>query len=468
MRRIFSFLMIVSMLVPFVAQAQQAASGDLIKGSLSTIYYLGADGKRYVFPTEKTFFSWYSDFSTVKTISDTELASYPLGGNVTYRPGTFLLKVVSDPKVYAIDAHGTMRWVETEAMAQSLYGNQWAHLVHDLPDPFFIDYALGTPIINTADFSPATVTAAAASINADKHIQTAAPAPQPITPAPAPSATSTTPEVSHTAEITSSNNSPASGDTIQLVGSASPVTGLDHLTLYFDNSPIKTCLYSPCSTDLTIPSSGVKSAYDIRSEAFWIDRHAATGTSSIPISSGSNSGVTLTLNRQESTPGSQRSFDVLVDNTFSAYTIDIFVDGLDIHGCTRVQECRYADTETSTTGTVHTVYAIVQDVGGHVRTTAQQSITVVDHTHPLISISPDKNFIYKGETLGITATASDDVAVSWVEIWLDNVELKHCAASICTLTTGPWTASRTLNFLAKTQNSFGLDAQATSTSVTVQ
>ncbi len=86
---------------PEVGAAAQA--GDLIKmDGLSSVYYLGEDGKRYVFPNPETYFSWYQDFSGVVTVSATELQSYPLGTNVTMRAGTKLVKITTDPKVYAV------------------------------------------------------------------------------------------------------------------------------------------------------------------------------------------------------------------------------------------------------------------------------------------------------------------------------------------------------------------------------
>ena len=65
-----------------------ASAGDLIKISgLSSVYYLGANGKRYVFPNEATYFSWYKDFSGVVTIPASEMEGYPLAANVLIRAG---------------------------------------------------------------------------------------------------------------------------------------------------------------------------------------------------------------------------------------------------------------------------------------------------------------------------------------------------------------------------------------------
>jgi hypothetical protein len=122
------------------------ARGELVKGSLSAVYYLAEDGTRFVFPNEKIFFSWYPDFSGVTQISDDALAQYPIGGNVTYRPGTRLIKLVSDPRVYAVESGGVLRWVGSESVAQTLWGSEWTQRVDDLPDGFFPAYAIGASL----------------------------------------------------------------------------------------------------------------------------------------------------------------------------------------------------------------------------------------------------------------------------------------------------------------------------------
>ena len=151
------------------------ASGGLIKGSLPAVYYVGADNKRYVFPNDKTYFSWYKDFSGVNIVTDAELASYTIGGNVTYRPGSRLVKIQSDPKVYAVDDHGVLRWVATEPAAIALYGSAWNKQVDDLSDSFFVNYTVGGNINSASDFSIAAVQQAAASINDDKKLTAVAP-----------------------------------------------------------------------------------------------------------------------------------------------------------------------------------------------------------------------------------------------------------------------------------------------------
>ena len=136
--------------VPF--QAEAASAGDLIKiDGYSPVYYLGSDMKRYVFPNESTYFSWYSDFSSVVTVDQTEVESYPLAANVVMRPGTKLVKrpVPTDPKVYAVEPSGVLRWVPDEATAVALYGDDWASMVVDVPDSFFVNYSISTTDVSS-------------------------------------------------------------------------------------------------------------------------------------------------------------------------------------------------------------------------------------------------------------------------------------------------------------------------------
>lgn len=132
--------------LPSVASAATISAGDLIKASGPAVYYYAGDSKRYVFPNETTYWSWYSDFSSVKTITDAELAAIQIGGNVTIRPGTKLVKITTDPKVYAVTAGGSLHWVESEAIATSLYGASWAQRVVDVPDAFFVNYTVGSSV----------------------------------------------------------------------------------------------------------------------------------------------------------------------------------------------------------------------------------------------------------------------------------------------------------------------------------
>lgn len=136
--------------IPFSVKAAVAKDGDLIKmDGYSSVYYL-ANGKRYVFPNQTVYMSWYTDFSSVVTISQSELESYPLASLITMRPGTRLVKIQTNPNVYAVEPGGTLRKITSEAQATSLYGADWAKRVSDVNDAFFFSYKTGSDLATGA------------------------------------------------------------------------------------------------------------------------------------------------------------------------------------------------------------------------------------------------------------------------------------------------------------------------------
>ncbi|MFH0819659.1 MAG: hypothetical protein V1892_01365 [bacterium] len=148
-------------------------SGDLVRlncATCKTVYYIGNDGKRYVFPNDKVYRAWYNDFSKVKVIASGELNQYPIGGNVTYRPGIKMVKIQTDPKVYAIGKSGVLRWVKTESIAQELYGQNWNTMIDDISPLFFVNYKMGEEIASTANYDKDSATIDSADINIDKDL----------------------------------------------------------------------------------------------------------------------------------------------------------------------------------------------------------------------------------------------------------------------------------------------------------
>lgn len=176
------FTLLVSIaLFAFLALPANAATpvnnlkpGDLIRGSsFSAVYYYGEDGLRYVFPNDKTYFTWYSNFNNVKWLTDSDLSTIQIGGNVTYKPGTRMIKIKSDPRVYTVSRNGLIRAIGSEAVAKSLYGNAWSKQVDDMPDGFFPNYTIGSPIEIAGQYSLEAEKNDALDINDDKDLRPA-------------------------------------------------------------------------------------------------------------------------------------------------------------------------------------------------------------------------------------------------------------------------------------------------------
>ena len=129
-------------------------AGATVNDPCKAVYYVGADGKRHAFPNSQTYFTWYLNFNNVNELSSADMATLPLGKNVTYRPGTRMVKFTTDNKVYAVAANGTLRWVKSEALAVALFGLDWSKRIDDISDTFYTNYTFGADINSTADYNP--------------------------------------------------------------------------------------------------------------------------------------------------------------------------------------------------------------------------------------------------------------------------------------------------------------------------
>lgn len=155
---------------PVTVAAKPVASNLVKTAGSSAVYYLAADHKRYVFPNEKTYRSWFSGQPPILTISPGEMAAIPLGGNVTYRPGMRMVKIPTDPSIYAVSQGGVLRHVDSEAVAAALYGPDWNAQIDDVPETFFVNYSLGPPIRSFFDYDPAAERERSLTIDRDKNL----------------------------------------------------------------------------------------------------------------------------------------------------------------------------------------------------------------------------------------------------------------------------------------------------------
>ena len=448
----------------FAAPALAApAPGTLIKGPGDAVYYYSKSGKRFVFPTTKTYATWYADFSGVTTISSGDLAAIPLGGNVTYRPGVKLVKVTTDPKVYAVSSHGTLRCVSSEAVASALYGADWNTKIDDIPDAFFVNYSVGATIVNASDFQPAAQTAAATDIDTDKVI-TAEPPPTP-TPTPTPTSTTAT-----STTFTSSKMTVQGGDVITLTASAIDPIGISKIELFFDGTLIKTCVSNSCAGDTQVPTSGTKSSYVVEGRVTKMNGTVDSKTLTLPVQSDGAGLVHITVGQAIIMPNQYGSAIVDVDASIAINRVDIYVNGTDVKGCTTgARECRWSDIVTGAIGSVLPVYAKVTDSLGRTYTSRTLTITLGTNDTPSVTVTPAKTSIYAGESVDITVTASDSDGIASIDVVKDGIVLKHCdGAAPCTATTGPWnTAGTVLSFTGTATDTKGNSATSDPQTVAV-
>lgn len=136
----------------------------------SAVYYYANNGRRYVFPNEKVYFTWYTSFDNVRILSIEDMSKIPIGGNITYHPGVKPVKFQTDDKVYAVYRNGELRWLKTEATARGVYGEGWAAKVDDISEAFYVNYSFGNPVESPLDFMAETIASKFATIEKDKGL----------------------------------------------------------------------------------------------------------------------------------------------------------------------------------------------------------------------------------------------------------------------------------------------------------
>ena len=450
LRRISAAFALVGLVAPLFPALAAAPPDSLIKGPDAAVYYLAQDGKRYVFPTFKTYASWYSDFSAVQTISLAELESYPLGGNVTYRGGVRLVKITSDPRVYAVSPGAILRWVETEQLATQLYGANWSTKVDDLPDPFFINYTIGSPIMSTGDYSPSASTASSPTIEVDlqqrKGVIVQTPPPQTGTSTtPTTTSTPSTPPSSASStdfSFTVSKQELQGGDDVLLTGVSNVAAGISKIELFADGQLVKLCTNQSCTGDFTVPISGTKSQYVFEGRLTKLDNTVETSDLTIPVQSDGSSEVQLRLGQSTITPGELASAIVSINPDVAVYRVDISVGNSIVKSCQDgSRQCSWSDYVQGGIGTTYPVFAKVTDNIGRIFTSDTHTLTIGNNDSPAVTVAPAKTLIYTGETVDITVTASDNDGIASQDVMQGTAVLKHCASPApCTFTAGPYTS----------------------------
>lgn len=166
---------------PLAVGAAQA--GDLVKKAGSpAVYYLGSDNKLHAFPRADIFNTWFSNFNSVITISDTEFASYGLpGSNVAPRPGVGLIQIVDSetpwnifsPDVYALSGNGVARKIASASVAEAIFGANWESLIIPITATLFGgSYTSGADINSASDYNRNDEMAAATTVGEAMNLGT--------------------------------------------------------------------------------------------------------------------------------------------------------------------------------------------------------------------------------------------------------------------------------------------------------
>lgn len=128
------------------------APGTFIRSSgFDTVYYVDGEGKRHPVWDRQTFFTWNDSWGDLVWVTDATLPTLALGDVLPPKPGVVLVKIQSDPRVYAVE-EGVTRWLPilrelvSEEVAREMYGPFWAEFVIDVEPTLFSHYQTGDRI----------------------------------------------------------------------------------------------------------------------------------------------------------------------------------------------------------------------------------------------------------------------------------------------------------------------------------
>ncbi len=138
---------------PFTGElelVETVRAGEYIRGvNYSTVYFIDALGVRHPFFNAQEFLTYGISFANTRVVSDATLPYLQLGTPMLPKPGVVLVKIVSNPRVYAIEVNPLdqfrprLRWIPDEATAIALYGQNWAQFVIDIDETQLFRFGFG-------------------------------------------------------------------------------------------------------------------------------------------------------------------------------------------------------------------------------------------------------------------------------------------------------------------------------------
>lgn len=152
---------------PAPSYAAELETERFIRSSDGSIYWFAEDERRYVFPDGATLQSWLGGtLGMLEDEPDAALAQFPVGGLMTIRPGTRLVRFETDATVYVVTRGAKLRAVAPD-YAAAYYGADWKQKVDVLSIALYPNYRIGAPIEKVSDFDRATEMGAVTTPEAD-------------------------------------------------------------------------------------------------------------------------------------------------------------------------------------------------------------------------------------------------------------------------------------------------------------
>lgn len=421
----------------------------------AAVYYSLEDGRRYAFPNQNIYRSWYSSFDAVQTVSASELAQFRLAGSVLYRPGA-LIKITTDPKVYLVTANGELRWVQTEAIAQSLFGGTWASQVEDVSDAFFFAYRIGAPILagDTLTLAAVRAEAHAQSILANQELLLAPPSSTTTIPLPnAPTSTATT-TVATGFLLNTSRNAGVRGNESTNIDVYTQGAVPEAIYIRINGALAQNCRQQTrCSQTFTHTFQSTATSYVIEAETTYADGTRQLQTKTLPVLDLQAGALALiTTNLEIRTPTNIDLKAQWFDLSSRPSRVAVYVNDQEQKSCFDAFECTLSYAVNEPLGTTLSTYAIAESTSGQQWRTPTSSIAIVSNPKPVIAINNPTTLIFGNQQVSLNVQANDEDGIAFIEIYENGMLLQRCDRPTCSYTSAPITEGRTLMYQVVAQD----------------
>lgn len=464
-----AFFALATGFVPSAGASTSTDPGRLVRlANSSTVYYAYLD-RRFAFPDERVFRSWFSSFDQVEIVSPSALAELRLEKSVLYRPGS-LIKVATDPRVYLVTSGGGLSWIKTESVARGLFGDAWASRINDISDAFFSGYY----ITSTTVHAPEEISLEGIR-NDPRNLSIAGnQLPVSITPTPSPfvpttSTTPVTPAPSTTTHLTpdivirsSLPNGVRPNENVRLDAFA---TGQipQSITITINGLMVRSCgAEVVCSYGFVHPTQSSLTSYQVVAAATYTDGTRINKTYTLPVRDPQAGALRLELSAPEGqTPGGVNIRASWNDPLATVGRITLAVDGLEQKTCYSASTCSISYGIDVPVSSTLAITAWADDTSGQHWITPTSTYKTVTNDHPIVTGGVNAYTVFTGENINVNGQASDGDGVAFVEIWQDDIRVARCDSPACSYSTPILTQSGSLSFRIVAQDLRGARTEQT-------
>jgi hypothetical protein len=240
--------------------------------------------------------------------------------------------------------------------------------------------------------------------------------------------------LSNTAHITISDvtpptvsiSAPANGSqvtgTTTISATASDNVAVAHVDFYVDSILKGTSTASPYTYAWNTSGLTVNSSHSLVAKAYDTSNNTASSTAvSVTIADVTPPTVSITAPTNGAQVTGTTTISATASDNVAIGHVDFYVDGI-LKGTSTVSPYNYAwNTSALTAGSAHVLTAQAYDTSNNTASSSAISVTIADTIPPTVSITSPASGTKVTATTTISATASDNIAVSKVQFYVDGI-----------------------------------------------